>query len=249
MLPRHGHRLLAMRCWQQTKGDAEAAAALFVRSAPQHGIARVTRFVARWGPRESMGDAQRSGRRRKVPEDAAGMLANRWRGGRIIGGQRYGYRSLAHASKHEPEFNKVKQQNGASWKTVRRAMRRADAGCMRMVSQRPRKMLSTAQLADRRKHAAIMKRMRLSQLRLVVFIDETTLLVQPRAVKVSPPPGGSGAQSVMDVHVGRSKWQQQWIRVCTAVSGVCGPVLCWFETGCTGVTHNPPFQARARSFT
>lgn len=219
-----------------------AATQLFNARVPNHDIRRPDRFIRRWASRENIISKKQPGRPTKMSNDTAKTLLKIWQKGNIKDGQRWGYTGVDHACRVNQVFRQGVECSGIKQsRTVERSLARVNDNKPVKVHQIPKATLPARVKEERIRFCKKYKRNPLKYFQAVTWIDETSLEVHMKDRMVSADHTGRRI-FVADPMQARNRKDRVYLRAALAVNYVAGPLVLWWHTGTTGVTHDPPFQ-------
>lgn len=241
------HRAVAQQVMTEANGQIRKATKLFNARVPRHDIQHLSEYIKYWWKREDVETKKSTGRPYSLPQSDSKRLANKWKKGYMVKGQRVGYQSINHACKSNQDFKQSMQAaHIKQTKTLMRNMAHVDPG-VKKVQQIPKTTIAPTNKQKRMKFCRKHARLPLSFYRSITWSDETTFEVKMPKMAVSADRTGKRLV-VEDPYNLKDQKKKIYLRAALAINCAKGPLVLWWHTGTTGVTYDPPFQVNAALF-
>lgn len=234
-------RQKAAAAYIQAGGDIQAAKAIFVAAVPQHGVAKLAKYILKWGKQFSkeghvMNAARDKGPSVKVPMPVARKAAKIYQRGFTNRGKQLPFSSIKDALEHSKALRRIKEDCKCCAATLLRHMHRADPVGMQTSPVHFKAKLSDKQKAARQRVAETLLSRSDHYFNRVFWLDAAKVVIRPRNYRGTL--GGrqiaGGGYVLEDPRMKWNKKDAQVIHFYVVVNAVKGAVSLVEVTGTTG---------------
>lgn len=238
-----GMRLAAYVAWKQADGHYKEALQLFKQHTGADAISRPDRFLKYWakvvGQSLSLRDKPRSGRPRKLSQQAVNRAVQLFLAGSSHNGSQAAFTDLNEALDKCPELRAIVSNSQMHPQTLLRNMRAANPDLVKRTEDL--KPILNNKLKEQRV-TACHKLLQFSNayFRRVFWLDAKTMHISPSARKVWVD-RKLPSHVKSDARVPRSGRDRRTLHFYAMVNWCAGPVAMIFVTGTSGLQHAQPY--------